>query len=231
MKTHLAGSIEMVGSTMTRYWTIRKVLLACGIAASLVWLGADILASLRYEGYNYPFDPISGLSTLDSPVRSLLIPLFNLYVVLKLVFAVGVWMFTGKKRALRITAGLVFAWGVIDLAAYFFPWDPSEDLLTFNNIMHGVLAGGMNVLMILLIIAVGANADGKWFRYYSYGTLLVMIVSGGVMALLDPHVEGNLPPPWFGLTERINGYGLMLWMILLAFILLRIKPESSSLED
>jgi hypothetical protein len=58
-----------------------------------------------------------------------------------------------------------------------------------------------------------------------------MIVSGGVMALLDPHVEGNLPPPWFGLTERINGYGLMLWMILLAFILLRIKPESSSLED
>jgi hypothetical protein len=51
------------------------------------------------------------------------------------------------------------------------------------------------------------------------------------MALLDPHVEGNLPPPWFGLTERINGYGLMLWMILLAFILLRLKPESSSLED
>jgi Protein of unknown function (DUF998) len=210
---------------------VRKLLLICGALASLVWLGADILASLRYEGYNYPFDPISGLSTLDSPVRSLLIPLFNLYVVLKLVFAVGVWMFAGKKRALRITAGLLFAWGVIDLAAYFFPWDPSEDLLTFNNIMHGFLAGGMNVLMILLIIAVGAQADGKWFRYYSYGTLLVMIVSGGVMALLDPHVEGNLPPPWFGLTERINGYGLMLWMILLAFILLRIKPESSSLED
>ena len=232
MKTHIAGSNEMVGSTVTRYWMVRKVLLACGIAASLVWLGADILASLLYEGYNYPFQPISGLSTLDSPVRTFLIPIFYLYVVLKIAFALGVWLSAGQKRSLRITAGSLFAWGVIDLAAYFFPWDPGQGLYTLANIIHGILAGGLALLFMLLTIVFGASANGKWFRYYSYGTLLVFLLAGGVMGLLgDPRMEGNLPPPWFGLTERINAYGFMLWMLVLAVILLSVKLARSSLAD
>jgi hypothetical protein len=231
MKTLMAGSNEMVGSTVTRYWTVRKILLACGIAASLVWLGADILASLSYEGYNYPFQPISGLSVIGSPTRPILIPLLNIYVVLKIGFAIGIWLSAGQARALRITAGSLFAWGVIDLVAYFFPWNPDEALLSLANIIHGILAGGGTALATLLAIVFGASTNGKWFRFYSYGTLLVLIVSGSVMAILDtPQINTNLPPPWFGVTERILAYGFMLWMLVLATVLLHIQSKRLRLE-
>lgn len=232
MNTYIVGSNETIDSAVTRHSRAQKTLLVCGILSALVWMGADICASLLYEGYNYPFQPISGLSALDSPTRSFLIPLNNLYTGLKIAFAAGVWMTAAQKRSLRITAGLLFASGIIDLVANFFPWDPSEDLLTLGNIVHGILAGGITGLLFLLTIAFGASAGGKWFRYCSYGTLLAIIVASTAMALFgNLRMEGNIIPAWFGLTERINGYGLMLWMLALAVILLGVKPISSSLTE
>ena len=232
MNTLIAGPNKIVGSAVQRHSKVRKTLLICGILSALIWMGTDILASLLYKGYNYPFQPISGLSTLDSPVRSFLIPLDILYALLKIPFAVGVWMIAGQKRSLRITAGLLCASGIVDLLANFFPWNPSQDLLTLGNIIHGILAGGLTPLLFLLIIAFGASSDGKLFRYYSYGTILAIIVAGSVMALFgNLQMKVNLVPPWFGLTERINGYGLMLWMLMLAVILFRLKPATSSLID
>lgn len=232
MKTPVSNAKDTTRSSMMRYLTVRRVLLTCGIAASLVWLGADIISSLLYEGYNYPFQPISGLSALDSPVRSLVIPLVYLYVVLKIAFAVGVWMTAGQTRSLQIAAGSLLAWGVIDLAAYFFPWNPNQDLFTLTNIIHGILAGGLALILMLLTIISAANSNGKWFQYYSYGTLLVFLIAGGVMGLLgNPSMEGNLIPWWFGLTERINTYGFMIWMLALAVIILHSKLASSSPAD
>jgi hypothetical protein len=232
MKTLIAGSNEMCGPAVIHHTRVRKTLLVCGILSALVWMGADVLASLLYEGYNYPFQPISGLSALDSPVRSLVIPLVYIYVVLKMAFAVGVWMIAGQRRSLQIAAVSLFAWGLIDLAAYFFPWNPNQDLFTLTNIIHGILAGGLALILMLLTILYGANTNGKWFRYYSYGTLLVFLLAGGVMGLLgNPGMEGNQIPWWFGLAERINTYGFMIWMLALAVILLRVKPISSSLAD
>lgn len=232
MKTLIASPNRIVESTVTRPVMVYKVLLACGMLAALVWMGTDILAALRYEGYNYPFDPISGLSALDSPTRSFVNSLVILYTILKLGFAAGIWMSAGQKRTLRITASLLIAWGIGDLVAYFFPWKPNESMLTLNNVIHGILSGGLPVLSFLLIIVLGASADGKWFRFYSYGTLLASFAAGGVMALFgNLQMDGGVIPPWFGLTERINTYGYMLWMLAFAAILLRLKPASSSLVD
>lgn len=229
MKTPFAGSIKMIDFVVTRHSQVRKTLLICGILSALIWMGTDILAAVCYKGYNYPFEPISGLSALDSPMRSFVSSLVNLYVLLKIAFAVGVWMTAVGKRPLRIMAIMLFTSGFIDLAAFFFPWNPSENLGTLNNIMHGLLAGGLTGLLFLLTIGFGAKADGSWFRFYSYGTLLVIIVSGGIMAFLNtPGIEGSQPPPWFGLTERINAYGFMVWMLMLAVILLCVASSSQA---
>lgn len=230
MKMLNADSSEKVGPAVIRHTWVIKILLVCGILSALIWMGADLVASLLFEGYNFPFQPISGLSAVDSPVRSLVIPLIYIYVVLKMAFAVGVWKLAGQMRSLQIAAGALFAWGLIDLAAYFFPWDPNQDLLMLTNILHGILAGGLALILMLLTILYGANANGKGFRYYSYGTLLVFLIAGAVMGFLgNPGMEGNQIPWWFGLTERINTYGFMLWMLTFAILLLRTKFTSSNL--
>jgi hypothetical protein len=215
----------------------RKLLLACGVLAALVWMGTDIYASLRYAGYRYPFQVISDLSAVGAPSRAFVNQFDLAYVVLKIAFAVGVWVSADQKRALRLAAGALLASGVVDLVVFFFPWNPGEPGGSFSNVMHSILAGGANVLLMLTAIGLGAGADSTWFRLYSYGTLLVLLVSGGMMALLDTGpldastLSANLPPPWFGLTERINAYGFVLWMIVLALVRLGQRPAGTRLVE
>ena len=231
MKTQFAGSNEMIGPAGIRDSRVRKALLLCGILASLTWLGTDILASLRYEGYNYPFDPISGLSAVDAPTRSFIPPFINLYLVLKAAFSLGVWNAAGKNRSLRVTAGLLLTSVITDLAGSFFPWNPNETLGTFVNMMHAILAGGVTVLLIFLTIGFGANADGKRFRRYSYATLLLMLILGALPVVGGVQITANQPPEWFGVTERVNAYGYMLWMMVLAIVLLRNQVRIPRTED
>ena len=232
MNTLVNGSYEMIGPAVTRRTMVRRVLLACGIASSLIWLGTDLIASLLSEGYSYPFQPISGLTATGAPSRPFVVALDYVYSVLKIAFAAGIWMFAGQKRSLRITAVLLFVWGIIDLVASFFPLNPAEALVSFANIMHAILAGGAAVILMMLAMGFGASTDGTWFRWYSYGTLLVMIIAGLVMAFVNSTpVEANLPPAWFGITERINTYGYMIWMLVLAIVLLRAQPDNLGFED
>jgi hypothetical protein len=226
VKTKIADSYAVYRLTVTRHLWVRNVLFLCGTAAALTWMGTDILASLRYDGYTYPFDPISGLSAIDAPTRSFVTPLLGIYVVFKAAFSLGVWNSAGQKRALRITAGLVFASVLTDLAGSFFPWNPAESLGTFQNIMHTLLTGAITVLLIFLTLGFGANAAGRSFRLYSYGTLLLMLILGALPLLGGIQITVDQPPAWFGAGERVNAYGYMLWMVVLAIVLLRSQQAT-----
>jgi len=81
----------------------------------------------------------------------------------------------------------------------------------------------VNVLLILLIIGFGATAFGKRFRLYSIGTILLLVVFGTLAGLDGPRLAANLPTPWLGVTERINIFGYMLWVVALAVALLRAQ--------
>jgi heme A synthase len=217
MKTGIASFRALEGYAVTRHLLVRRLLLLCGIAAPLTWMATDVIASLCYQGYNYPFDVISSLSAIGAPTRSFVSALSSIYIVLKAAFSLGVWISAGQKRALRITAALLLASALTDLVWSFFPWDPAQDLGTFVNMMHGLFAG-ITVLVIFLTIGFGATANGKWFRLYSYGTLLLMIILGALPILGGFELTMDQPPEWFGASERINAYGYMLWMIVLAII-------------
>ena len=64
----------------------------------------------------------------------------------------------------------------------------------------------------------------------SIATILTLFVCG-VWAFLDaPRIAANLPTPWVGVRERINIYGYMLWMLMLAATLLLTEDPNSKLN-
>jgi hypothetical protein len=209
----------------------RKVLLACGAASTLLYIGMDAIAALRYDGYSYTDQTISELSAVDAPTRSLWIPPGFVYGVLMIAFGVGVWA-AGPKRALRLVAGFAAAIGVIGLVAW--PFAPMHQRAvlaaggsTASDTMHLVLAGVDSVLF-MLSIAVGAATLGRRFRVYSIATFAVVFVSGALTSFRAGAVQADEPTPWLGIEERVTVFGSMLWLAVLAVALLRRRPAEAS---
>ena len=95
---------------------VRKVLLICGVLSSVLYVGADILVAMRYEGYRYIDQTVSELSAIGAPTRPLWVLLGIAYTVLVTAFGSGVWRSARRNRSLRIVGGLLIVYGVIGLA-------------------------------------------------------------------------------------------------------------------
>jgi uncharacterized protein DUF998 len=201
---------------------VRKVLLVCGILAPLIYVGSDILAALRWEGYSYTAQSVSELRASGAPTRPLLVPILLIYAMLEIAFGLGVRGVAGQKSAPRIAGILLIGLGAVDLAAPFFPMHLRGAGFTLIDTMHIILTV-VTVLLLLLIIGFGAFADGKRFRFYSIATILIIFLCGAWAFSDGPRIAANLPTPWVGVRERINIYGYMLWVAVLAVILLRTR--------
>jgi len=203
---------------------VRKVLLVCGILSALLYVGTDILAAMRWEGYSYVSQTVSELIAIDAPTRPLVVPLFTTYAILVYAFAVGVWQSAGPKRALRVTAVGMAGKEILGLAVtLFFPIHLRGVEGTLSDIMHGILTGVGVLLFMFPAMGFGAAAFGKRFRLYSIVTILIFLVCGTLAGLDGPRVAANLPTPWMGVWERINIFGYMLWVVVLAISLLRAQ--------
>jgi hypothetical protein len=172
-----------------------------------------------WKRYDFTTQPVSDLSAIGSPVRATVVPLFLIYDVLFIAFALGVWAFAGRKRAVRITGGLLITYGVLNFVAIFTPEHLGEAAATTGNAIHIALAGA-TVLLFLLQLVVGAFGFGKGFRIYSVGTLLTVLV---LSAYIFSSVSAGQLAPWTGVTERILIYSYMLWVAVLAVVILRAE--------
>src|SRR3954469_22625289 len=85
---------------------------------------------------------------------------------------------------------------------------------TLRNVMH-VPATAVMSLFIVLAMGFGATLLGKRFRYYSYGTIVTVLVFGALTSLQAGRIATNEPTPWAGIEERINIYATMLWVAVL----------------
>ncbi len=218
-----AGSLVEREQALTK---IRKVLLICGILSPLVYVGTDILASALYAGYSFTSQAISELFAIGAPTSSLVVPLFTMYDVLLVAFASGVWMSAGRNRALRATALMLIGIAASGLVLWpFFPMHMrGYPEMTLTDTMHVTIAG-VGVILVLLALGFGAAAYRNWFRFYSIGTILVVLVSGIVAFSYASQVAANMPTPWLGLAERISSHVWELWVVVLAIVLLRAEKE------
>lgn len=200
---------------------VRKVLLICGILSPLLFFGTDILAGTLYTGYSFTSQAISELFAIGAPTSGLVVPLFTVSDVLLVTFALGVWMSAGRAHALRVMALMIVGNAVNGLVLWnFFPMHMRGVEATFTDTMHVTLAG-TGVIFVLLALGSGAVAYRNWFRLYSVGTILILLLTGIVAFLYAPEVGANLSTPWLGLSERISTYVYDLWQVVLSIVLLR----------
>src|SRR5947199_95029 len=97
----------------------RKSLLACGLAASLLYVAMNVFVPRQWEAYSSFSQTISELSAVDAPTRSLWVPLGIVYTLLVAAFGVGVWKAAHRDGQLRVLGALFVANGIIGLA-----WPP-----------------------------------------------------------------------------------------------------------
>jgi hypothetical protein len=95
---------------------------------------------------------------------------------------------------------------------------------TLRNTMH-IPATAVMSLFIVLAVGFGSMLLGKRFQYYSYATIAILLVFGAMTSLQAGRIATNEPTPWAGIEERMNSYGIMLWVAVLAVGLLRAQKS------
>jgi len=204
---------------------LRKVFLVCGILSSLVYACMDVIGGTRWQSYSWISQEFSRLSAIGAPSRPIHLVLSPIYTVLVVAFGLGIWWSAGRKRSLRVVGGALVVYALVSLVwPQFFPEDLSAPVSAFTNTMHIVLTVVI-VFSWIIILGLGAKAFRKRFRLYSIGTLLTVLVFGALAGSQGASLAAGRTTPWLDLTERINIYSFMLWVMVLAISLLRIPVE------
>ena len=203
--------------------TVIKVLLACGILSSLLYIATDVItATALYPGYSYTSQQVSELSAIGAPTRSFWIAMTIVWSPLVIAFGIGVWLLAGQKHALRVTGILLAIWGIVGFVWLFFPMHPRGTEALAADVMHIVFAAAQIISMVLFI-AFGA-ATLRWgLRLYSIGTIVAILVFGALTSLQAPAIAAGQPTPWMGIIERVSVYAPMLWVVVFAAFLLRAQ--------
>ena len=214
---------ETITSDLNRRMMIQKVLLVCGILSSLLYVATDMIASWWYDGYS-PIDQVySELLATGAPTRPYLLLATVTFNLLLAAFAVGVWTSASPNRTAHITGAVMIGYAVLSMVTpLFFQMDMRGTDLTQTGSLHGPMTAVMS-LFIVLSIGFGAFLLGRWFRIYSFTTIIILIAFGVITSLQASQLAAGESTPWMGLTERINIYATMLWFAVLSIALLDVN--------
>jgi hypothetical protein len=205
----------------------RKALLICGIVSSLLYVAMNVVVATKWDDYSYSSQTVSELSAIGAPTRSLWVSLGFVYSLLVAAFGCGVWVSARRNRPLRLVGSLLAAYGIIGLGWPLAPMHLRGAELTLTDTMH-IIFSMVTVLLMLLAIGYGAVAFGKRFRLYSIATIVILAAFGALTGMDAPRIAANLPTPWIGVWERINISVFLIWVVVLATTLLRVRDTAAS---
>ena len=207
---------------------LRRVLLVCGIASSALYVGADLLAAVRYPDYHsFTSQAISELTAINAPSRRMIEPLLIAYDLLIIAFGVGVWISSATRRV-RLVGNLLMALGLVGLVVV--PLAPMHLRGTGSLATDAPHIAVTAVLALVVLLAVGSGASvfGGGFRLYSYVTLLTLLAFGVWTGLDAPRLAAGKPTPWMGAAERVHIGAFLAWVTVLAVVLWRSAPPADS---
>jgi hypothetical membrane protein len=200
-----------------------KVLMISGILAPIVYVLTVILGGAIRPGYSHVSQAVSDLIATEAPNKSLLDPLFALYNLLAIAFALGLFQKVrsddqNRGKVVGTFGALVLvSQGIFGLITLFFP-EPAGGMsvaITNEGAMHIVFAGLSSLATMIAILLMGF-----WFRngqrlrgYASFSFLSVTFVflTGGFAAYSVANQS-----PIAGLLERLTIGGFLLWILVIA---------------
>ena len=199
-----------------------RVLLACGVLSSIIYIAANLIGALMWDDYSLTSRTVSELSALGAPSRPVVATLLFSYGVLLVAFGMGINRVSHGNRALRRSAIAVMSFGVICALGPLAPMHQREvlaaDGATLTDTLH-IATTIVDVIFIILIISLGARVFGRRFRTYSWFTIIALVCFGSLAGLYGPGIQRNLATPWAGLTERISIGVFLLWIAVFGYML------------
>lgn len=214
---------------------MKKLLMLCGMGASILYVGTVILGGWLRPGYSHISMAISELVADGAPYRSLLSSSFLVYNALLSVFGIGLFFKAKSQSRGRLSGSigslalvLVGVAGVsMELA---FPQEPGGTAVTFTGIMHFVMAGvaALGTMVAILMLAFWfKNIPGlKSYVPYSLISVAVIFLSGGVGAAAMANHS-----PLFGLIERITIFTFTLWIFVVGRKIAQLEGETHKSEQ
>lgn len=198
---------------------LRRVLLLCGILGAALYPLGDILASMRYPGFNFRDQAVSELFAIGAPTGAFVVPLFTASSTLLLLFAIGIWKSADGRRVLRWLAVMMALNAINALVLWnVFPMHMRGETPTFTDTMHALLAIDP---FLLTAVVLGAIAFKGRFRFYTIATIVFSCILAVWSMSYVPAIIENRPTPWMGAFERAAQYATNLWYAVLAVLLLR----------
>ena len=211
-----------------------KVVMFCGILAPVVYVLTIILGGLIRPGYSHVSQAVSDLIATEAPNKSLLDPLFALYNILVIAFALGLLQHVRNdhqnRRILIGTIGalVLVAQGIFGLTTLFFP-EPAGGMsaaITSTGAMHIVFAGlsSLTTMIAILLMGFWFKNSQRLRRYglYSFFSVSVVFLTGGLAAF-----SVATQSPVAGLVERITIGGFIQWVFVIALLMYSSKGKSA----
>lgn len=199
-----------------------RILLLCGILASVLYLAANIYVPMEYPGYSVMDHTVSELSAIGAPTRQLWVFLMIPYGLLALLFGWGVYIAGAGNRPLRLAGIFMILHALI--GAFWPPMHPREVLAagggTTTDILH-IAWTFIIIPLMMLSIGFGGWSQRKGYRIYSFLTIAVLLTTGILTGIQSPDMQKNLPTPLMGFWERVSIGVYMIWAIAFALTLMR----------
>jgi hypothetical protein len=205
----------------------KDLLYYAGFGAGIFYLLGDIVGGIITPNYNYIKNAVSELIQSGAENRVFLSPFFFLHALMIILFSIGVFVQHPYKQSKSIFIGgiLLLAVGTSHaLSSSIFPQDPVGAESTFPGVMHLLLVGitVISIFILMPLLGVGLYQSYKWkyFLFFTFLCLAVIIISGITSPIV---IRKGIE--MMGLTERITGYTFYIWMFVLAYLL--IKEQSA----
>ena len=198
-----------------------------GLAAPILYAGAVILGGILTSGYSHLHEPISALTQAGAAAKPLIDPLFALYNLLLVVFAIGLrrGFANAGPPISRLAPTALGVAALAGLVMWAFPMDPIGAGMTVPGAVHILLAGVQSVSTIVAILwaAIALRRRPGWRRFsvFSAACLVVLIAAGGIGAW-----AAGAGAPFMGLFERITIGAFEVWLFSLALLLLK-RPRAA----